>query len=380
MEDQDKKPLLQQDMVEELEGLDKKTLPHDVIQEVDKTDLGDIRKWRWGVNRWWVLLFIVLGFFAARLYPPILPHIQLPAEVYPHGPFFNLPFIGTIAWTNTLTAMLIADVLILIVALLVRRAAKSGELVPRGFSGAIEALLEVIYSLTESTAGKWAKNIFPWFASITLLVLIVNWTELIPGVDSIGFLEHSDHGYPVEQVIPGVYTIVEAAEEAHTEGVEAAGEGEHSTESGGFALLPYVRVLSTDLNFTVALALVSVFMTQVFGVRSLGASYFTKFINVGGLFKRPIFGAIDFGVGLLELISEISKLLSFSFRLFGNIFAGSVLLFVIGTLVPVFAQSLFLMLEFFVGLIQAVVFGMLTMVFMAQATAGHGEHAEEHAH
>jgi len=87
---------------------------------------------------------------------------------------------------------------------------------------------------------------------------------------------------------------------------------------------------------------------------------------------------IDFAVGLLELISEFAKILSFSFRLFGNIFAGSVLLFVIGTLVPVFAQSGFLMLEFFVGLIQAVVFGMLTMVFMSQATESH--HGEEGAH
>ena len=121
-------------------------------------------------------------------------------------------------------------------------------------------------------------------------------------------------------------------------------------------------------------------MTQIFGVRSLGMGYFKKFLNVGGLFKRPIFGVIDFAVGILEMISEISKILSFSFRLFGNIFAGSVLLFVIGTLVPVFAQSGFLMLEFFVGLIQAVVFGMLTMVFMAQATAGHGDHGDEHAH
>ena len=118
-------------------------------------------------------------------------------------------------------------------------------------------------------------------------------------------------------------------------------------------------------------------MTQVMGVRALGGTYFTKFINVGGIFRRPIFGFIDFFVGLLELLSEFSKLLSFSFRLFGNIFAGTVLLFVIGTLIPVFVQSLFLGLEFFVGLIQAVVFGMLTMVFMAQATQGHGEHHEE---
>jgi F-type H+-transporting ATPase subunit a len=89
---------------------------------------------------------------------------------------------------------------------------------------------------------------------------------------------------------------------------------------------------------------------------------------------------IDFAVGLLELISEFSKILSFAFRLFGNIFAGSVLLFVIGSLVPVFAQTGFLMLEFFVGLIQAIVFGMLTMTFMSQATQGHGgEHEEAQA-
>lgn len=329
--------------------------------------------WRWGVNRWFVLLFIVLGAIAAGYYAPILPHIQLPAEAYSHDPLFTLPVIGAFYWTNTLTAMLIADVIILLIAILVRRAAISGDLVPRGFSGAVEALLEVIYNLTESTTGKWAKNIFPFFATITILVLIVNWMELIPGVDSIGILEHSDHGYPVEQVLPGIATIVQADESEHT------GEGEHEGEDG-YALIPYVRVLSTDLNFTVGLALISVFMTQVFGVRFLGMNYFTKFLNVGGLFKRPIFGVIDFAVGLLEMISEISKILSFSFRLFGNIFAGSVLLFVIGTLVPVFAQSGFLMLEFFVGLIQAVVFGMLTMVFMAQATAGHGDHGDEHAH
>ena len=96
------------------------------------------------------------------------------------------------------------------------------------------------------------------------------------------------------------------------------------------------------------------------------------------MFTKPIFGVIDFAVGILELVSEFSKIISFSFRLFGNIFAGSVLLFVIGSLVPVLAQSGFLMLEFFVGMIQAIVFGMLTMVFMAQATAGHGHEDEAH--
>jgi F-type H+-transporting ATPase subunit a len=318
------------------------------------------KKWRWGINRWFVLLFIILGFFAARAFPPVLPHIQLPAEAYSREPLFRLPFIGNFYWTNTLTAMIIVDILLFIIAMIVYRAATSGKLVPDGFSGAIEALLEVIYNMTESTAGKWAKTIFPFFATITLLVLIANWIELIPGVDSIGILEHSEQGFKTKQIASGITTILK-----------------DKGENGGYVVIPFVRVLSTDLNFTISLALISVFMTQVFGIRGLGINYFSKFFNVGGLFNKPIFGVIDFGVGLLELISEISKILSFSFRLFGNIFAGSVLLFVIGWLVPVFAQTIFLMLEFFVGLIQAFIFGMLTMVFMAQATIGHGEHEKE---
>jgi F-type H+-transporting ATPase subunit a len=316
------------------------------MQKVEKT-----RKWRWGVNRWLVLLFIILGFIAARAYPPVLPHIQLPAEVTFH--------IGNFGWTNTMTAMVIVDIILLIVALVVRRSVRTGRLIPTGFSGVIEALIEILYNLTETTAGRWTKRIFPYFAAITLFVLIANWMELIPGVDSIGMIEHSvTEGYALQQLTPGIVTII--------------------PPKGVFTLVPFVRVLSTDLNFTVGLALISVIMTQVMGVRSLGLGYFQKFFNVSGFFTRPIFGIIDFGVGLLELISEISKILSFSFRLFGNIFAGSVLLFVIGTLVPVFAQSIFLLLEFAVGLIQAIVFGMLTMVFMSQAVAGHGEHVEEH--
>jgi F-type H+-transporting ATPase subunit a len=324
------------------------------------------KKWRYGINRWVILVLVILNFVAVRIYAPVLPHIQLPAENVSKTPLF-----GNFYLTNTMVATLIADVILILIAIAVTRAVRSGELIPKGIPGAIEAILEVINNLTESTAGKWAKRIFPFFATITLLVLVVNWMELIPGVDSIGWIEHTEHGgNPIEQVIPGVYTLIRAPSEAAAE-----------VHDDGYTLVPFVRVASTDLNFTVALALISVLMTQVMGVRALGASYFTKFLNVGGIFNRPVFGLIDFFVGLLELLSEISKLLSFSFRLFGNIFAGSVLLFVIGTLIPVFVQSMFLGLEFFVGLIQAVVFGMLTMVFMAQATQGHGEHPEgEEAH
>ncbi len=322
-------------------------------------------KWRWGVHRWFVLLFIILGYFAARAYPPIRPHVQLAPERLTEHPIV-LPVIGEFYLTNTLVATFLVDIILLIIVWVVYRAVQKGELVLGGFAGAMEALLEGIYNMTESAAGKWARAIFPFFATITLMVLVANWMELIPGVDSIGWLEHTAHGgEAAQEIAPGVWALVKA------EGEEAHGEG--------YMVVPWVRVASTDLNFTVALALISVFMTQVIGVKAQGAHYFTKFWNTKNLFTVPVFGAIDFGVGLLELISEFSKVLSFSFRLFGNIFAGSVMLFVIGSLVPVFAQSLVLLLEFFVGVIQALVFGMLTMIFMAQATQGHGE-AHEGAH
>ena len=232
--------------------------------------------------------------------------------------------------------------------------------------------MEALYNLTEGTAGKWAKAIFPWFATITLLVLIVNWMELLPFVDSVGILHHSEHGFAVKD-LGFATTIVETPEAAH-EGTEL------------FGLIPYIRVTSTDLNFTVALALIAVVMVQVIGFRAQGLGYLTKFWNTKTFFSVPIFGLIDFIVGILELVSEFSKILSFAFRLFGNIFAGSVLLFVMGSLLGAggfgFGQVGFLLLEFFVGLIQAIVFGMLTMTFMAQATQGHGEgeHHEEEAH
>src|SRR3972149_2874749 len=333
-------------------------------------------RWRWGINRWWVLLFIVLGVVAAAAWPPIRPHVQLPAEVLSAAPLITLPLVGPIFLTNTLVALLLADVILLGLALAVRRSTARGKMVLGGMSGALEALLEVLFNLTESTAGKRAKRIFPWVATIVLLVLVVNWMELIPGVDSIGLLhpaEGAAEGHPVQLLgvlgsLP-VATIVQGAlqESGATLGLLQADHG--------FTVVPFVRVASTDLNFPLALALISVVMTQVYGVQALGAGYFGKFFNARTLFNKPMFGAIDFGVGLLELVSEVSKILSFSFRLFGNIFAGSVLLFVMGSLVPVFVPSMFMMLEFFVGMIQAIVFGMLTLIFMSQATAGHGEGA-----
>lgn len=319
----------------------------------------ETRKWRWGVNRWILLGIIIMSAFAAQAYPPIQPHIQLPAEPLT-GELFE--FAGQpFKFTNTMVATLLADILLIMMAFSIQRSAKraikNGTMVLKGIPAAIEALLEGLYSMTEATAGKWAKNIFPFFATITLLVLVVNWMELIPGIDSIGLLEepHGElQGYAVEEIAPNITAIV---------------KGE--PEGKGFVLVPYVRVASTDLNFTMSLAVISVFFTQVIGFRAQGKGYITKFWNTSTLFTVPMFGVIDFGVGLLELMSEFIKIISFTFRLFGNIFAGSVILFVIGSLVPVLAQAPFLMLEFFVGIIQAIVFGLLTMTFMSMATVGH---------
>jgi len=160
------------------------------------------KKWRYGINRWVILVLVILNIIAVRIYAPVLPHIQLPAENVSEMPLF-----GNLYLTNTMVATLIADVILILIAIAVTRAVRSGELIPKGIPGAIEAILEILNNLTESTAGKWAKRIFPFFATITLLVLVVNWMELIPGVDSIGRIEHAEHGgNPVEEVIPGVYT------------------------------------------------------------------------------------------------------------------------------------------------------------------------------
>lgn len=337
--------------------------------------------WRYGKARWIVLAAILLGLFIFTPFfgvglgiKPIMPEVFLPGERLSEHPLFTIPGVGDFYYTNTMTGLLLADLVILLIAIGVTRAVKSGKMVLGGVSGAVEALLEALYGITEGTAGKWAKPIFSWFAAITLLVLASNWLGLIPGAETIGII-HEGHG---EYAVRDLGAIGSLKIQTIWAEDEPPAEGDHAAETHeGAAVVPFHRPVSTDLNFTFALAIVSVVMIQVFGFRSQGLAYLTKFWNTRTLFSKPIFGVIDFGVGLLELVSEFSKILSFAFRLFGNMFAGAVLLFVIGSLVPVFAQSMFYLLELFVGLIQAVVFGMLTMVFMSQATQGHGEHHEE---
>lgn len=157
----------------------------------------------------------------------------------------------------------------------------------------------------------------------------------------------------------------------------------YSSEAADWTIVPIFRPGATDLNYTLAFALIAMVMVQYYGFKYLGArSYLSKFFPFIGkgfgaeVAKNPI-KAIDPVVGLLELISEISKIISFAFRLLGNLFAGMVLLFVMAFLLPV-ANMAFFGLEFFVGLIQAAVFGLLMLIFMVSATESH--HGDEEHH
>jgi F-type H+-transporting ATPase subunit a len=309
-------------------------------------------------HRWWVFLFIVLNIIGIILVKPVQPHIQVAPENVLVHPLFTLPVIGSFYLTNTLIMLALVMLIIIWMAWSVRQSMRGGSLVPKGIGALMEAGVEVLYNLTESTAGKYARTIFPWFATIVIFVLVGNLMKLTPIVETFGFLhEAKTGGHARQELWAGAYNIL---------------PGEVKEGEQGYLVTPFFRGLPTDLNFTVALALISVVMTQVIGVRAQGARYF----NVTNLFKKPFFGAMDFLVGLLELVSELSKVLSFAFRLFGNMFAGAVLLFLVGSLIPVFLQSFIVLFEVFVGAIQAVVFGMLTMVFMSMATQGHGEEHE----
>jgi F-type H+-transporting ATPase subunit a len=304
---------------------------------------------------------MIVGFIVGGLIVPVQPEISVAPEKLIEHPLFTLPIIGDFYLVNTLPTLALTIILLVVLAYFTNRSMKQSlntDLVPRGVGGIMEALLEMLYNLTEGSAGaKYAPMIFPWFATIMVYVLFANLLKLIPGFESIGVFHEVATGHPVS----GMLLL--------------PGEIEH-----GYILAPFFRGISVDLNFTASLALIAVVMIQVVGFRAQGFGYLSKFFNTRTMFKTPFFGAMDFLVGLLELISELSKILSFAFRLFGNMFAGVVLVAIVAGLLGkiTILPSMIMMFELFVGVIQAFVFGMLTMVFMAQATQGHG-HEEEHA-
>jgi F-type H+-transporting ATPase subunit a len=172
------------------------------------------------------------------------------------------------------------------------------------------------------------------------------------------------------EIAPLAQAATPEAEEEHAEGTAA--EEEH-----GPKFVPLFRAPSADLNMTFALAISTVLMVQIWGIRTQGGAYFAKFTNVSG----PNIGMkiINGFVSVLEIISELSRILAFGFRLFGNIFAGEVVLATMAFLIPLFLPLPFYALEVFVGVIQALVFMMLTLVFFTMATISHGHEEHDHA-
>lgn len=231
--------------------------------------------------------------------------------------------IGFFNVTNAFLGTLLVDAFLigLIIAL-----NKKLSLIPGLLQNILEMIIQTFYELTESVAGKNAGRIFPFFMSFFIFILVSNWTGLIPGFTTIGFYEHDK-------------------------------------------LIPIFRAATSDFNVTLALALISAFATHALSIKVIGIKeYLSRYLSL-----NPIY----LFVGFLEIISEITKVISLSFRLFGNIFAGEIVLATVSTLFAFLFPLPFLMLEVIVGLIQALVFGMLTMVFMAILSTPHHEEAKE---
>ncbi len=244
-----------------------------------------------------------------------MPEISIKAE-----PIFEIFHFQI---TNSLFTAFIVTLIFLVIALKYYK--EAGIKKKSGFFYFINFIVKSIYSLFHSVLGEKTNYFFPLLFSFFIFILLQNWFGLLPGVGSLLIKvghEGKEHFYPIFR--------------------------------GGNA----------DLNTTLALALISVLLIQYFGIKYLGfKEYIKKFINL----SNPI----NFFVGILEIASEISKVLSFSFRLFGNIFAGEVLLTIVAFLVPVLASFPFIILEIFVGFVQALVFSMLTTVFISNAITSH---------
>lgn len=326
----------------------------------------------WGTTtrKTWTIVVVVLliaSLVTKFVLPVPPPHVALSGEpIFSSGP----------AWfTNSVLTTIIVDVILLLLALLTRFSLKE---VPSGLQNLMETVIEALYGLAESVAGKNASKFFPWVATIFLFVIVSNWSGLIPGVGSIGFYHPTEaHGAEGEghsflldnQLAMAGGSIILAAPEK-TQAAAVAAE----SERGKF--VPLFRAPSADLNVTFALAIATMVMVQIWGVRHLGGGYFRKFFNFSG--PNGFMKGINGFVGILELISEFARIIAFGFRLFGNIFAGEIVLATMAFLFAFLLPIPFYALEVFVGFVQALVFMMLALVFFQMSTISHGSHDEHH--
>ena len=309
--------------------------------------------------------------------------------------------------TNTiLSSFVTTGVLILLFVLGTARL----KLVPGRFQGFLEASIEGLLGFVESVVGpERARTIFPLIATIFFFVVVNAWLSLLPVYQSLGVTHYDTvtlSQLEKADFVPGERVTIEALEEEHlvehgrkvqisgqgvlstaleveahrfSEGaataIEAAG-GESIEKSTGLSAA-LLRPAGTDVNMPLALALVSFVFVEALGIRAFGFHYFGKFIRFGNLLRGRIFmGLIDVFVGILELLSELIRVISFTFRLFGNMLAGEILLLVSAFLVSFVFIVPFYGLELLVGFIQALIFAGLTLVFASVALTP-PEHGEE---
>lgn len=284
-------------------------------------------------------------------------HISLAAETLFH--------IGPIPVTNSMLTMFIVMALVLIVFTFVARRAQA---VPGRGQGVVEMMIEFIMGLVEGAAGrKFGRTVLPLVSGIFIFILFSNFSGLIPGMGTIGVnREEVEEPAAVETSAPDTDTT---AEHTVVEGTEEHAETHE-------VLVPFFRAPTADLNMTLALALLTFTMVQIYGIKAHG------FI---GRFKHMADPPFIFPI---EVISEFSRILSLSARLFGNVFAGEVLLGVMYAMaaaikiavLPFLFPVIFLFLEVLFGSIQALVFALLTVIYITLAAAdAHGdEHAADH--
>lgn len=212
--------------------------------------------------------------------------------------------------------------------------------IPRGIQNVAEWVLEKLLDFFDQVTHEREKSerFLPFVGTLFFFILFSNWIGILPGIGSIGMW------------------------------LRVHGEIE---------LVPLFRPANSDLNMTLAMAVLAVTLSHVFGIVAIGFfKHIGKFIQLGHVFhsikKGPmaiLTAGIEFFVGLLEIISECAKMVSLSLRLFGNIFAGEVLLTVMAGLIAFFAPIPFMALELIVGIVQAMVFAMLTLVYLTVATS-----------
>jgi len=256
-------------------------------------------------------------------------------------PVFHL---GNFTVTNSLLNSWLVVLIVIIISLFLKSTIKK---IPRGLQNALEMIIEAALNLCDSVTGSREKTLkfFPIVFALFVFILLNNWLGLLPGIGSIGY---------------------------------------YALEQGHKVFVPFFRGATADLNTTLALALFSVIGANIIGVIMVGAwTYINKFINLKAFLEIPrkiikdptiiIVNPIKAFVSLVEIISEIAKVASLSFRLFGNIFAGEVLLSSMAALFAFLVPIPFIFLELIVGMIQALIFAVLTLVYMTIATT-----TEEH--